>query len=329
MPSLLPLAAWVGGGAPAAQAQSLGLASGEVLRGRFTQQRFLQGFNAPLTSTGSFILAPGRGVVWRGEAPFALVTVMGPGGLVQRVAGGATTHYPASRLPAIVRLYEIFGAALSGDWRKLEAVFEVRREGTESDWKVTLTPLRSGDGGLPLRQVAGAGRPLRRFGGGHARQRRLGPHRVQPAGAVAGSDRRRNQRASRHGRPSMRRVAGGGLAGDRRRRLRLPDGVGHGRLSDTNRPAGAAAARGARPGGGTGQPGRVAQPWSAHPAGFRRHRSRARPHGRPAGDGRHRRHRPGRSARRRGSAGCRPAARDILLSPSRRPAQRGRSRGPR
>jgi hypothetical protein len=149
----LAVAAWAGDDAPAARAQSLGLASGEVLRGRFTQQRFLQGFNAPLASTGSFILAPGRGVVWRGETPFAVVTVMGPGGLVQRVAGGATTHYPASRLPAIARLYEIFGAALSGDWQKLTAVFDVRREGTESAWTVILTPLRSGDGGLPLQQV--------------------------------------------------------------------------------------------------------------------------------------------------------------------------------
>ena len=143
----------IGQGAVPGRAQSLTLASGEVLRGRFTQQRFLQGFNAPLTSTGSFILAPRRGVVWRGETPFVVVTVMGPGGLVQRVSGGATTHYQASRLPAIVRLYEIFGAALSGDWRKLESIFEVRREGTESDWKVTLTPLRSGEGGVPLRQV--------------------------------------------------------------------------------------------------------------------------------------------------------------------------------
>lgn len=143
----------IGQGAVPGRAQSLTLASDEVLRGHFTQQRFLQGFNAPLTSTGSFILAPGRGVVWRGETPFVVVTVMGPGGLVQRVSGGATTHYPASRLPAIVRLYEIFGAALSGDWRKLESIFEVRREGTESDWKVTLAPLRSGEGGLPLRQV--------------------------------------------------------------------------------------------------------------------------------------------------------------------------------
>ena len=133
--------------------QSLTLASGEVLRGRFTQQRFLQGFNAPLTSTGSFILAPGRGVLWRAEAPFALITAMGPGGIVQRIGGGATTHYPASRLPAIVRLYEIFGAALSGDWQKLAAVFDVRREGTDKDWTVTLRPLRAGNDGLPLRHV--------------------------------------------------------------------------------------------------------------------------------------------------------------------------------
>jgi hypothetical protein len=150
----MSVTALIGWGGARAQTQSLTLASGEVLHGRYTQQRFLQGFNAPLTSTGSFILAPGRGVVWSSETPFALVTVMGPGGLIQRVAGGATTHYPASRLPAIARLYEIFDAALSGDWQKMAAVFSVKREGTDGDWKVTLTPLRpGGEGSLPLRHV--------------------------------------------------------------------------------------------------------------------------------------------------------------------------------
>lgn len=146
--------AWLGGAvAPAAAQQSLALANGEVLVGRFTQQRFLQGFSQPLTSTGAFILAPGRGVAWRGETPFAMVTVMGPGGLVQRVPGGATTHYTATRLPAIVRLYEIFGSALSGDWQKLTAVFEVRRDSSDAAWTVTLTPLRAGEGGLPISTV--------------------------------------------------------------------------------------------------------------------------------------------------------------------------------
>ena len=147
------LAAALVQGAAISQAQTLTLAGGEILRGRFTQQRFLQGFNAPLTSTGSFILAPGRGVLWRAETPFALITAMGPGGIVQRIVGGATTHYPASRLPAIVRLYEIFGAALSGDWQKLATIFDVRREGTDKAWTVTLTPRRAGNDGLPLRHV--------------------------------------------------------------------------------------------------------------------------------------------------------------------------------
>lgn len=139
--------------AASGRAQSLTLAPGDMLTGRFRQERFLQGFNAPLTSTGSFILVPGRGVLWRAEAPFAMTTAMGPGGIVQRISGGATTQYSASRLPALVRLYEIFGAALSGDWRKLSAVFDARREGTDATWKMTLTPLRAGDGELPLRQV--------------------------------------------------------------------------------------------------------------------------------------------------------------------------------
>lgn len=133
--------------------QRLTLRDGEVLRGRFLQQRFLQGFNAPLTSSGLFILAPNQGLIWRGETPFALLTVMGPGGLVQRVAGGATTRYPASRLPLLTQLFEVFGAALGGDWAKLSGIFDIQKTGTAQNWQVMLTPRRS-DGGMPLRSVA-------------------------------------------------------------------------------------------------------------------------------------------------------------------------------
>jgi len=133
----------------ASGAQSLSLGDGEVLRGRFTQQRFLQGFNAPLASTGSFVLVPNRGLIWRGETPFALLTGMGTGGLVQRVVGGATTRYPASKLPLLAQLYEVFSAALEGDWAKLEGIFEVERKGTPAKWQVMLIP-RKKDGGMPL-----------------------------------------------------------------------------------------------------------------------------------------------------------------------------------
>ena len=134
-------------------AQSLALGDSEMLRGRFLQQRFLQGFNAPLTSSGSFILAPNRGLIWRGETPFALLTVMGPGGLVQRVVGGATTRYPASKLPLLAQLFEVFSAALGGDWAKLLGIFDIQKTGTTQSWQVMLTPRRT-DGGMPLQSIA-------------------------------------------------------------------------------------------------------------------------------------------------------------------------------
>jgi hypothetical protein len=145
---IAPLLACV---SPQGWAQSLTLAAGESLQGRFVQQRFLQGFNQPLKSTGSFVLSPSHGVAWQGETPFVTTTVIGPGGLAQRVSG-ATTVYPASRLPVIATLYDIFASALSGDWQKLTAMFDVRREGGPA-WKVTLTPRQAGNTNLPISTV--------------------------------------------------------------------------------------------------------------------------------------------------------------------------------
>jgi hypothetical protein len=130
---------------------SLVLADGESLQGRFVQQRFLQGFNQPLKSTGSFVLSPGRGVAWLGETPFVTTTVIGPGGLAQRVSG-ATTVYPASRLPVIATLYDIFASALSGDWQKLTAMFDVHRD-SGAEWTVILRPRQAGNAGMPISTV--------------------------------------------------------------------------------------------------------------------------------------------------------------------------------
>ena len=57
-----------------ASAQTLEV--GQVLRGHFVQERHLKGFNAPLRTEGSFVLAPGKGLIWRAEKPFAVTTVI-------------------------------------------------------------------------------------------------------------------------------------------------------------------------------------------------------------------------------------------------------------
>ena len=106
------------------------LSAGQVLRGRFVQERHLHGFDAPLRTEGRFVLAPGRGLIWRAETPFAITTVITTAGLVQDVDGTETMRLPAARLPFLGRLYGMLSGALSGDWRGLEPDFVVVRSGT-------------------------------------------------------------------------------------------------------------------------------------------------------------------------------------------------------
>lgn len=149
---LLPLAhalVWPG---PARAATML--SPGQTLRGRFVQERHLQGFNAPLRSEGRFVLAPGKGLIWRAETPFSITTVITAAGLVQDVGGAETMRMTAARLPFLSRLYGMLSGALSGDWRLVEPDFTVVRTGDDANWRVELTPRRPDAAGLPMRSIA-------------------------------------------------------------------------------------------------------------------------------------------------------------------------------
>ncbi len=133
------------------------LAEGQVLRGRFVQERHLQGFAQPVRSEGSFLLAPGRGLIWAAEQPFAVTTVVTAAGLVQSVGGAETVRLAAARLPVLSRLHAMMAGALAGDWRALEAEFEVIREPAGPRQRIILTPRRAQDN-APSRIVALVGR---------------------------------------------------------------------------------------------------------------------------------------------------------------------------
>jgi hypothetical protein len=128
-----------------AWAETAVLKDGDVLRGRFVQERHMKGFAAPLRSEGSFVVAPGRGLIWRAETPFAITTVVTPAGLVQSVDGAETTRLSTTRLPFLARLYDMLAAALAGDWRGLEGGFAVTRKNDA----VSLHPLKADDPNMP------------------------------------------------------------------------------------------------------------------------------------------------------------------------------------
>lgn len=111
-----------------ALAETALLKDGDVLRGRFVQERHLKGFSQPIRSEGTFVVVPGRGLIWRTEAPFPVTTVVTQAGLVQSVEGTETTRLAAARLPFLSRLYDMMAGALAGDWRALEEIFALTRK---------------------------------------------------------------------------------------------------------------------------------------------------------------------------------------------------------
>ena len=115
-------------------------APGEVLEGRFTQERIVPGLATPLRSEGRFALVPGRGLVWRVERPIVAATAITPDGVVQSIDGGAPTRLPADRVGFLGRLPLMLVAALAGDWGPLETAFTVERAGDAAAWRATLTP---------------------------------------------------------------------------------------------------------------------------------------------------------------------------------------------
>lgn len=123
-----------------AQADPRPLGPGESLRGRFVQERFLTGFEHPARSEGSFLLAPGQGLIWKVETPFAIITAITPTGLVQSVNGRETLRLDSARMPFLSHLYEMMTGTLTGDWSAVDANFRVSREGDV----VILTPNHEG-----------------------------------------------------------------------------------------------------------------------------------------------------------------------------------------
>lgn len=128
------------------------IAAGQVLRGNFTQQRRIAGFNHPLLSSGDFVLAPGHGLIWRTRQPFAIVTVITPAGLVQTVDGAETTRLTAAKLPFLARLYDLLSSALDGDRHALDADFLVTEHRDAQDWELQLTPRTTSDS-MPFRGI--------------------------------------------------------------------------------------------------------------------------------------------------------------------------------
>lgn len=132
-----------------ARAEPQALADGQIIRGKFTQERHLQGFANPVKSDGHFVLVAGRGLVWIAEHPFAVTTIITADGLAQSMAGKQTARLDAQRMPFLAKLYSMMSGALGGNWTALESDFSVKRDGPV----ILLQPLKADGTGMAIKSI--------------------------------------------------------------------------------------------------------------------------------------------------------------------------------
>jgi hypothetical protein len=116
------------------------MAAPEWLRGDFTQAKKVPGFAKPLVSTGNFVAARGRGVLWRTVKPFASELRLTHNEIRATQGGQTAMKLDASREPAVRIINTLMFALLNGDVSGLAELFELSGSTKGAGWQLALAP---------------------------------------------------------------------------------------------------------------------------------------------------------------------------------------------
>jgi len=113
-----------------------------VLRGKFEQEKHLQGFRNPLLSKGDFLLARDRGVVWNTRSPFPSAVVLTKQRLLSRAADGSTRDLGGrGASPAVATANTLLMALLGGNVEMLGKQFDLSETlVADGSWTLVLVP---------------------------------------------------------------------------------------------------------------------------------------------------------------------------------------------
>ena len=110
--------------------------SGEA---RFTEERFVSGFEGPLRSSGTLsFVAPDRFVRTTLEPRAESMAVDGNNLVLKR--GGRTRQMTLDAIPEVTALIEAVRGTLTGNAGTLDKHFRIQIEGSTAQWSLTLVP---------------------------------------------------------------------------------------------------------------------------------------------------------------------------------------------
>ncbi|MES2611825.1 MAG: outer membrane lipoprotein carrier protein LolA [Pseudomonadota bacterium] len=112
-----------------------------VVRGGFEQLKTVKGFKQPLRSSGDFVVARGKGIVWHVLKPFESTLVVRPDSLQSRGSDGKLTlQMRAQDEPVLRTVNAMLFAVMSANLAELAQHFEVTGQVAAKGWSLHLVP---------------------------------------------------------------------------------------------------------------------------------------------------------------------------------------------
>jgi hypothetical protein len=116
------------------------LSRSPVLRGHFSQRKFLRELQVPLTSSGEFLFARELGISWHTRQPFDSEFLLSRDGMMQKDSGSVAMSLSAGQQPALQIALRLFVGLFSLDLDALAADFELYGLSSGEHWQLGLRP---------------------------------------------------------------------------------------------------------------------------------------------------------------------------------------------
>jgi hypothetical protein len=117
------------------------LAAHPIVKGRFEQTRFIASMDRRLVSSGTYLIAAGRGMIWNTLKPYPSTMAVGTNSRVQWRPGGKKTAVPVAGNQTFLRIAAIMDGVFSGKAGTLKENFTVSFKGLPGGaWEIGLVP---------------------------------------------------------------------------------------------------------------------------------------------------------------------------------------------
>ncbi|MGH8456974.1 MAG: outer membrane lipoprotein carrier protein LolA [Stenotrophobium sp.] len=119
------------------------LAQHPVLRGHFTQLKYLQYIPKPLRSSGDFIVSREQGIWWHTLTPFDSEFILTPTQMLQVDSGKVAVRMDVAQQPGLKVVGDVFFSIFSLNPSALDKNFELFGMPAEKGWVMGLKPRSS------------------------------------------------------------------------------------------------------------------------------------------------------------------------------------------